>query len=186
VAALLFAAVVRVERSHTWQALSPETKARVETRLSREAAGIAGREVSVRCDEDYAYTGIGSDALGVAFIARGVAYLHPSACRTLRDVLEGDHRQREATGEAILVLAHEAVHLTGERDEGVTECKGLQQGVPLGRRLGLSRAAAERLMADRYHRDLADHGITRLEYRLPASCRNGGELDLRPDDTVFP
>ncbi len=183
----LFVAAVRVERARTWQALPAETQARVETRLSREASLIAGKPVIVRCDDGYTYTGIGSDALGVAFIERGLAYLQPSVCRALHDVLvEGDRREREATGEAVLVLAHEAVHLGGERNEGVTECKGLQLGVPLGERLGLSRDVAHRLMADRYGRNLAERSITRSEYRLPAECRDGGALDLRPDDGSFP
>jgi hypothetical protein len=185
-AAGLFVVAVRVERARTWQALSEETRDRVEARLSREASTIAGRTVTVRCDDSYTYTGIGSDALGVAFIQRGLAYLHPSSCRTLHDLIEGDRRERDETGEAILVLAHEAVHLAGERDEGVTECKGLQEGVSLGARLGLSGASARRLMADRYRRNLAERSITRSEYRLPASCADGGDLDLRPGDDTFP
>jgi hypothetical protein len=185
-AAALFVLALRVERSATWQALPPETRIGVERRLSREASVIAARPVTVRCDAAYAYTGVGSDALGVAFARRGLAYLHPSACRALHDLLDGDRRDRDPTGEAILVLAHEAVHLAGERDEAVTECKGLQEGVPLGRRLGLSPEAAAGLMARRYRADLADRSLERLAYRLPASCRNGGALDLRPDDDRFP
>lgn len=185
-AAGLFVAAVRVERSRTWRAVSPEMRAQVQARLSREASLIAGRAVTVRCDVDYTYTGIGSDALGVAFIQRGLAYLHPSSCRALYEVLQGDRRGRDATGEAVLVLAHEAVHLAGERDEGITECRGLQHGVTLGRRLGLPPGTAERLMAELYRRNLADRGITRIAYRLPAGCRNGGELDLRPGDASFP
>lgn len=184
---VLFAAAVRVERARTWQALSDEAQGRVEARLSREASAIAAKPVVVRCDDGYTYTGIGSDALGVAFIDRGLAYLHPSACRTLHDlVVEGDRRPRDATGEAVLVLAHEAVHLAGERNEGVTECRGMQLGVALGERLGLTRDDARRLMKDRYGRNLAERSITRSEYRLPAECRDGGALDLRPDDGSFP
>lgn len=183
---VLFVAAVRVERARTWQALSEQTQARVEARLSREASAISDRSVRVRCDDGYTYTGIGSDALGVAFIERGLAFLQPSACRALHDLLEGDRRERDATGEAVLVLAHEAVHLAGERNEGVTECRALQEGVALGERLGLSRDTAARLMADRYRRNLAERSITRTEYRLPPACRNGGELDLRPADATFP
>jgi hypothetical protein len=182
----LFVAAVRVDRSRSWQALAPETQARVEARLTREASAIAGKPVTVRCDDGYSYTGIGSDALGVAFIDRGLAFLQPSVCRTLHDLVEGDRREREATGEAILVLAHEAVHLAGERDEGVTECKGLQLGVPLGERLGLPRDRAETLMASLRQRSLAERSITRTAYRLPPECRDEGALDLRPQDSTFP
>lgn len=186
VVAALFVVAFRVERGRTWSALPEKTQATVEQRLSREASAIAGRGVTVRCDDDYRFTGLGSDALGVAFIGRGLAFLHPDACRTLYDLLQGDRRERGATGEAVLVLAHEAVHLGGERDEGVTECRGLQEGVALGERLGLPAGRAQRLMADRYHRNLAERSITRLRYRLPAGCREDGDDDLRPGDARFP
>ena len=42
---------------------------------------IAHRPVTVRCDDAYAFTGVGSDAAGVAFIPRALAYLEPSVCR---------------------------------------------------------------------------------------------------------
>jgi hypothetical protein len=182
----LFLAAVRVDRGRTWQGLSAETRAGVEARLSQEASRIAGKPVTVRCDDGYSYTGLGSDALGVAFIDRGLAYLLPAECRTLHDLLAGDRRERDATGEAVLVLAHEAVHLGGERNEAVTECKALQVGVGLGQRLGLSRDRAHRLMADRYDRNLADRSIARTSYRLPGGCREGGALDLHPADGSFP
>ncbi len=35
-------------------------------------------------------------------------------------------------------------------------------------------------------RDLSDESVARLDYRLPPGCRNGGSLDLRPDDQRFP
>lgn len=186
VGAALFVVALQVEESSSWRSLPSETRTRVEQRLSREASAVAERRVTVRCDDGYAYTGVGSDALGVAFIRRGLAYLHPDVCRTLHDVLEGERRERDATGEAVLVLAHEAVHLAGERDEAVTECKGLQEGVAVGRRLGLSRAVAQRLMASRYRDALSSRDLSRLAYRPPASCRNGGALDLRPADPTFP
>lgn len=184
--AALFVVAFRVERGRTWHALPAETRAGVEQRLSREASAIASRPVTIRCDDEYRYTGLGSDALGVAFIQRGLAFLHPDACRTLYDVLEGDRREREETGRAVLVLAHEAVHLAGERNEGRTECRGLQEGVALGERLGLPPDRAQRLMADRYRRNLADRSITRHEYRLPPGCRDGGSDDLRAHDPRFP
>lgn len=185
-AVVLFVLALRAERAGTWDALSTETRAGVERRISREASVIAGRPVTVRCDEAYAFTGIGTDALGVAFVQRGLAFLHPDVCRTLHDLLEGDRRARDETGQAVLVLAHEAVHLAGERNEGLTECRGLQEGVALGERLGLPGDRAQELMADRYRRNLADRSITRLEYRLPAGCEDGGAYDLRPDDPRFP
>ncbi len=106
-----------------------------------EAARIAGRPVEVECDDGYAYTGLGSDTLGIAFPDHALAFLRPSVCRTLHDAIDGEHPQTDAAGEAVLVLAHEAVHLRGELREGVTECLGLQEGVGLAVRLGWSAVA---------------------------------------------
>jgi len=187
VAVALFVLAARVDRTRTWEVLPAETRARAAALFTHEAERIAGRPVTVRCDEDYTYTGIGSDALGVAFQRRALAFLEPDVCRALTSLaFDGDRRERQETAEAVLVLAHEAVHLSGERDEGLTECKALQEGVRLGVRLGLGQSRARRMMASLYARNLAERSITRLSYRLPEGCRNGGTLDLHPQDDRFP
>ena len=141
----------------------------------------------VRCDDAYAFTGVGSDAAGVAFIPRALAYLEPTVCRSLyRIAFEGELGPRDGAAFAITVLAHEATHLRGIRNEAETECYALQEGVALGRRLGLDEATARALMERSWHRDLSDASVARLDYRLPAECKNGGSLDLRPDDPQFP
>lgn len=185
-AATLVVVAVRDDARGSWQALSDGDRATTETRLTREAAAIAGRPVVLECDERYSFTGARSDALGVAFPRRALTYLHPSVCRALHDVLDGETAPREPTAEALVVLAHEAVHLRGERREGVTECLALQEGVALGERLGIPGGQAARMMRDRYLRDLADRSVIRLEYQLPSGCRDGGGLDANPDSPRFP
>ncbi len=182
----LLVVAVRDDAGEAWQALPAADRAATETRLTREAATIAGRPVALECDERYSFTGARSDALGVAFPRRALTYLHPSVCRALHDVLDGETAPREPTAEALVVLAHEAVHLRGERREGVTECLALQEGVALGERLGIPSGSAARMMRDRYLRDLADRSVIRLEYQLPAGCRDGGDLDANPDSSRFP
>ncbi|MGL6278504.1 MAG: hypothetical protein ACRC50_02990 [Gaiella sp.] len=185
-AAVLVAMAVRDDARRSWQSVPADDRAATEARLTREAATIAGRPVVLDCDERYAFTGARSDALGVAFPARGVTYLHPSVCRALHDVLGGDVEARPTTAEALVVLAHEAVHLRGERRESVTECLALQEGVALGERLGIPTARAATMMRERYVRDLADRSLIRLEYQLPAECRDGGGLDVNPGSSRFP
>ena len=112
-------------------ALSVGAGREAEARFTAEASRIAGRRVRIRCDEGYAFTGAGSDTLGIAFPGARLAYLDPTICRTLYDLaFRGDRRGREQTADALIVLAHEAVHLGGERREGVTECLALQEAVP--------------------------------------------------------
>jgi hypothetical protein len=93
---------------------------------------------------------------------------------------------RDDAAFAITVLAHEATHLRGVRNEAETECFALQEGVSLGRRLGLDADTAHALMRDQRDRDLSDASIARLDYRLPSECRDGGALDLHPGDPAFP
>ncbi len=93
---------------------------------------------------------------------------------------------REEAAFAVTVLAHEATHLRGIRNEATTECYALQEGAALGTRLGLSPAVAHELMQSQLDRDLGNRSVERLGYRLPAECRNGGALDLRPEDATFP
>jgi hypothetical protein len=183
----LFAYAYRVDRDAGWPSVPVTERTRAERRFTAEAARIAGHPVTVRCDDSYAFTGVGSDAAGVAFIPRSLAYLEPGVCRSLyRLSFEDRVGARDDAAFAITVLAHEATHLRGVRNEAETECFALQEGVRLGQRLGLSPRAARDLMRSQLDRDLSDASVQRLDYRLPAGCRDGGSLDLRRDDTSFP
>jgi hypothetical protein len=182
----LFVLAARADRAATWQSLADSERARTVSRLTSEASIVAERPVTIRCDEQYAFTGAGSDTLGIAFPRAGIVYLDQGICRALHDlVLDGKDRG-ERTGEAIVVLAHEAVHLRGERREGVTECLALQEGVRLGVRLGLDERRARTLMGAELDRRLAERSVIRAAYALPTTCRDGGSLDLRPADSRFP
>ena len=183
----LFAYAYRVDRNAGWPSVSPAHQAQAERRFTAEAARIAGHPVTVRCDDGYAFTGVGSDAAGVAFISRRLAFLQPTICRSLyRIAFQHEVGARDDAAFAITVLAHEATHLRGVRNEAETECYALQEGVELGRRLGLGDGTARALMRAQRDQDLSDESVQRLDYRLPEGCRNGGSLDLRPDDPSFP
>lgn len=183
----LFVLAFRSDEQATWSSLGADERARTEERLSREASRIAERPVRIECDESYSFTGAATDAAGVAFRNRALALLAPDICRTLYDVaVRGETPGRDQTGWAIAVLAHEATHLRGVRDEGLTECYALQEGVELGRRLGLDGDEAQRLMSRQLDRALSARDLGRLEYRPPKECTDGGRLDLRPADPRFP
>jgi hypothetical protein len=182
---VLFLLAARTDRAATWQALPREERTAAVKRFTFEAAAIADRPVTLRCDEQYDFTGAGSDTLGIAFPAAGIAYLDPSICRALHDLLS-DGKAGERQAEALVVLAHEAVHLGGERREGVTECLALQAAVPLGVRFGLSESKARSLIHAQYEDRLAERTVIRAAYALPLSCRDGGALDRSPGDGQFP
>ena len=98
---------------------------------------------------------------------------------------EGDEGPFSQTARAIAVLAHEAWHLRGVSDEGVTNCYAFQSGVSLGERLGLSERTAARMMRQQLA-DNATYARSAPDYLVPRECRDGGRLDLDPASDRFP
>ena len=164
----------------------PAARAQTETLLSSEAGRIAGHAARVHCDAKGEAVGIVQHADGLAEIGGTNAYLTPGNCyRLYRLAFKNDAGSFSQTARAIAVLAHEAWHLRGERDEGIVNCYAFQSGVELGRRLGLSGGTAARMM----RQQLAENPIqakSAPEYLVPGECRNGGRLDLAPTVARFP
>ena len=183
---LAFGAAIWVVESRTgWSSLSGETRLEAVKRFSDEASLVAEKPVEVRCDEARDYVGAVQHADGVAQVGGELAILTPEICHDLYRLAFEDEVIGSRTGRAIAVLAHEAWHLRGVRDEGVTECYALQSGVALGTRLGLSEGTARQLMRQQLTEN-ALRGAGTLEYRLTSECRDGGRLDLHPGESRFP
>lgn len=172
-----------VDSRSGWGGLDDRTQAVAEERFSAEASDIVGREVEIRCDESGERVGFVQHTDGVAEVGGRLAFLAPDRCHELYR-LAFDGETTAATGRAIAVLAHEAWHLRGVRDEGITQCYALQSGVEVGQRLGLDEGEARRLM----RRELTDNAGrgTSFEYRVGPECRDGGELDLDAESDDFP
>ncbi len=169
-----------------WSGLDAADQVRTERLLSSAAAEIAGHDVVVHCDARGEAVGVVQHADGVAEVGGTNAYLTPAICYRLhRLAYKDDEGSFSQTARAIAVLAHEAWHLRGESDEGVTNCYAFQSGVALGVRFGLSESTAARMM----RQQLADNAIfarSAPEYLVPAECRDGDELDLDPGSDRFP
>jgi len=182
----VLALIIWVVESRTgWDALAGDTRAEAVARFSDEASRIAEKPVTIRCDESRDYVGLVQHADGVAAVGGDRAYLTPERCLELyRLAFEGEVTSSQ-TARALAVLAHEAWHLRGVRDEGTTECYALQSGVELGRRLGLSESTARQMMRQQLVENALRSGTT-SEYLVPPDCRDGGRLDLNPDDAGFP
>jgi hypothetical protein len=174
-----------LESRNGWDALDGEARARAAARFSAEASRIAGKSVSIECDESGRHVGAVQHADGAAVVGGDLAYLTPDRCLDLyRLGFEGEVTSSR-TARALAVLAHEAWHLRGVADEGTTECYALQTAVELGRRLGLSEGTARRMM----RQQLTENALRRgggIEYLVPPDCRDGGRLDLEPDVPQFP
>jgi hypothetical protein len=174
-----------VESRTGWDSLSADTRAEAAERFSDEASRIAGKQVTIRCDESGEYVGAVQHADGVAVVGGTLAYLTPQRCLDLYKLAFDGDVTASKTGRALAVLAHESWHLRGVRDEGTTECYALQTGVEIGQRLGLSENRARQLM----RQQLTENMLRRqgsLEYLVPPECRDGGSLDLRPQSSRFP
>ena len=181
---VLAAVVWLVERDRGWEGLDTDARAAATERFSTEASRIARHPVTIRCDESGEIVGVVQHTDGVAEVGGRLAYLAPDRCYDLyRLAFEGDISFSQ-TARAIAVLAHEAWHLAGVRNEGTTECYALQSGVELGRRLGLDDDTARQMMRQQLVEN-AGRGAA-SEYVVGPDCRDGGELDLRPQSSAFP
>jgi hypothetical protein len=174
-----------VESRTGWDSLSGDTRLAATERFSQEASRIAGKSVTIRCDESRDYVGAIQHADGVAIVGGDRAYLTPERCYDLYRLAFEDEVTSSQTARAVAVLAHESWHLRGVDDEGRTECYALQSGVELGRRLGLSEGTARQMMRQQLTENRL-RGPSTLEYVVPAECRDGGALDLDPADGTFP
>jgi hypothetical protein len=181
----LVLAIWFVESRTGWDSLDRETRIEATDRFADEASLIAGKPVTIYCDESGDFVGAVQHADGVAIVGGDHAYLTPERCHDLYRLAFEDEVTGSQTGRALAVLAHEAWHLRGVSDEGTTECYALQSGVELGRRLGLSEDRARQLM----RQQLAENALRAqgaFEYLVPPECRDGGRLDLDPGSSRFP
>ena len=83
VIAVLVGAVWLVESRTGWSSVSGGDRATAVARFSDEASRIAGKEVSVRCDEARDYVGAVQHADGVATLGGELAILTPGICHDL-------------------------------------------------------------------------------------------------------
>jgi hypothetical protein len=165
-----------------------------DLRLSRIATDLARRPVKIRCEGlSGALTGPRGESGRTEFLGDrpvSVSYLQEGICQTLHAygrnisaatcLLPCDRPLEIAW--SLNTLAHESYHLAGVRNEAETECYALQAIDFVAHRLGASDAQA---------RALASFSFQNLPGRMPAEytspqCHDGGRLDLRPDDPVWP
>jgi hypothetical protein len=184
-----------------WLALAHHDRMGNQARLGAIASEIAGRPVEVRCPGvlgrllswDIVEGSVRFDAAGTP---ADVAEVRAKACAELDALAEGRRagvlacialgggcgQAGDDLAMAVDVVTHEAYHLAGVIEEDVTECRSLQTMARTAERLGATPAQAQRLAA--YELD-SNYGLLPDRYRSP-ECRDGGALDMRPDDHRWP
>jgi hypothetical protein len=154
-------------------------RAREEHRLARAASDLAGRRVRVHCQTfGEEFVDAGAEIGYVRWRADGRpesrTVLKYEPCRDLARYLRSG--KRAPTFEqvvAVHLLTHESMHLAGEHNEAVAECRAVQRDTRttqlLGATFGQARALAARYWREVYPRMPED-------YRS-RDCAAGGALD---------
>ena len=173
-----------------------EDRLREQGQLATIASDLAGRHVGVRCPSFLSsLVDTHGEAGRVQFDESGRPAdrtdLSPQTCKALRHldrvdftcIASGDCGYKEfKAGWAAHTLAHEAFHLRGFQDEGVTECYALQNTAFVAEQLGVPTQEARNIQAWLFVKGYPNEPE---EYRSQ-QCYDGGPLDLRPQSPQFP
>jgi hypothetical protein len=174
----------------------PSTRSHIDTRLSNAVASTFDMTTEVRCwsasdwpkivAESNAFSVTpdtpGSEPLGFVLTGDRIN-LAPEICKELADLVYRHQRptsgaaQRNAA-EGLVVLTHEAEHVSGVGNEAAAECYAMQDAADDGIALGLKQSYAVSL-ATLYWREIYPHDLP--SYRS-SECRTNGKLDLYSDN----
>jgi hypothetical protein len=171
-----------------------------QDRLAAIASDVAGRPVTVRCPGPLRRIGPDTRAGSVSIDADGRSAgwtrLSTETCETLDALAEGRlaaelacAARSSSCGDDVLkvawavnTLTHEAFHMRGYHDEGVTECYSMQTMASTAQRLGATPEQARNLSVLFVQ---ASPELKPVRYQAPG-CADEGPLDLRPDDPLWP
>ena len=121
------------------------------------------------------------------YVVHGAVQLGPNECQTLKllravkaPVWRWQHPEMLAW--SVYALAHESVHVAGHRSERKATCWGLQRVAETADLLGRTPEEGRYLAELAWKTWYPKAGPT---YRS-RKCHDGGELDLRPTNAVWP
>jgi hypothetical protein len=188
----------------TWWLADRHDRVANQDRLAAIASEIAGREVGVSCPGWFvrAFTVDATETVAgtVEFDADGTpadeTRLRETPCAELDALAEGRREAQVACAErstscgddaqavawSVNTISHEAWHLHGIESEVETECRAVQTNAWTAMQLGLSEPQAGGLARLHYETVYAEMPE---RYHSP-ECRDGGAMDLRPDDPRWP
>ena len=185
-----------------WWRLDRHDRIANQDRLAAIASAIAGRTVRVKCPGPIGrMMAPGDTTAGVVYLdgegrVPDETKLFTVTCAELDALAEGRRARQLACAErstscgqdvqtlawAVDTLTHEAFHLRGYLDEGVTECYAVQTMARTAERLGATPTQAANLAVLQWEAGLPEMPS---QYHA-AGCANGDALDLRPDDPAWP
>ncbi len=119
--------------------VTPPTFARAKA-LEPAASYVAGKPAQVWCTKTYAswnsfvrqVFGVSEPgANGMALPGGAALYIAPDECNNLLFAVQADPQDANAAVKALAgpieTLTHEAIHLRGESDEGITDCDAMHE-----------------------------------------------------------
>jgi hypothetical protein len=173
----------------------PAQRTRIQIRYSFVTSRLEGKQVVIRCyDRPDWHRELGLSGAGRPTRVAGFVEFHsvsgnlsPDICRRLDDLTYRRRRPSDLRGQALLaaavaILAHEAQHAVGIRNESRAECFGMQQIRALAPTLGASPAYASGL-AEAYWKYVYPN--LPQNYRSN-ECGPGRKLDLHPRSPAWP
>ena len=173
----------------------PSSSSHIDTKLSDAVATTFDMSTEVRCwsksdwpkivRESNSFS-VSSDTPGtelLGFVLTGDRInLSPPVCAELADLVYGHKRPTSGdaqmhAAEGLVVLTHEAEHVSGVGNEAEAECYAMQDAADDGIALGLKQSYA-RGLSTLYWEKIYPHDLP--NYRSSA-CRTNGKLDLYSD-----
>jgi hypothetical protein len=196
------AAIAAIALPCMWWAADILDRRGNEHRLEAIASQIAGRQVEVHCPGPLGRIGSDYDTLGGTVDADADGQpvnetkLRSAPCAELDAIAEGRRDKQLAcvmrstscgddaarVAWAVDTITHEAFHMKGIRDEGLTECNAVQTMAWTATQLGATDEQARALA--RLHWEV-DYPQMPDQYKL-SGCADGAPLDLRPNDSRWP
>jgi hypothetical protein len=178
----------------------PSDESRVEPRLSRAVATLAGRPAEVRCWSEEDWTAI-SDAWARSRAALRLGpwsaytsydpervHLPPAICDSLvrlayTKASVADDEWAAGLAWSVAALAHETQHVSGTKNEAAAECYAIQAMSSTAEALG--RPDHEGRYLTQLYWTHAYSERSDPVYSSP-DCRDGGRLDLDPSSDDWP
>jgi len=187
----------------TWWLADRHDRVTNEGRLAAIATDIARRPVAVRCPGPIgrimtpAETTAGAVYLDADGNLPNETKLRQPVCEELDALAEGRRDAQLACAArstscgddvqslawAVNTLAHEAFHLRGILDEGLTECYAMQSLAQTAERLGAAPDQARGLAVLHWETSPAKKPV---QYGVPPGCADGERHDLRKADPAWP
>jgi len=151
---------------------------RLESRLAEVATELAGRPAPVNC-ESFLEAWMPKRVWTMGYVSAELTqvFLRHGVCGRLREVMDAPDPQSPFHSTAVVVLAHEAMHVHGITNEAQTECAAMQRAAKTAMLLGVAEPVAHELA----------RAFWRVQYRqirqanddayYSAECRPNGALD---------